>query len=134
MTRAWLLSLSSTLVLGPAAISQAQSPTLVLQHVTVIDVAGAPPRKGVDVLIRGHRIERIASRISLPHGARLLPADGKFLVPGLWDMHVHVWNADLAFPLLLANGVVGIRNMGGHLRSLRAGARNCELARGSGPT
>ena len=49
---------------------------------------------------------------------RVIPARGKFLIPGLWDMHVHVWNADFAFPLFIANGVTGVRNMGGHPEDL----------------
>lgn len=114
MTERLLVKLAAALLLGFTSISQAQNRALLVQHVTVIDATGAPPRTGVDVLIYGNRIEKIASHISPPRGARVVHADGKFLIPGLWDMHVHVWNADLAFPLLLANGVTGVRNMGGH--------------------
>jgi imidazolonepropionase-like amidohydrolase len=114
-----LASLASALILGLASISQAQNPDLLLQRVTVIDSTGAEPHKAVDVLIRGNRIKKIASHVVPPRGARVVPADGKFLIPGLWDMHVHIWDADLAFPLFLANGVTGVRNMGGHPEDLK---------------
>ena len=119
MIRGWCVCLAQALVLGLTSISQAQNSALLVQHVTVIDATGAPPHKGVDVLIRGNRIEKIASHVSPPRGARVIRADGKFLIPGLWDMHVHVWDADLAFPLFLASGVTGVRNMGGHPEDLK---------------
>jgi len=114
-----MVSLASALILSLASISQAQNPALLLRHVTVVDATGAPSRKAVDVLISGNRIQKIASHISPPRGSRVVPADGKFLIPGLWDMHVHVWDADLAFPLFVANGVTGVRNTGGHPADLK---------------
>jgi cytosine/adenosine deaminase-related metal-dependent hydrolase len=127
-----VVSLASALRFGLASISQVRNPALLLQHVTVIDATGAE-LQAVDVLIRGNRIEKIASYVSPPRGSRVVPADGKFLIPGLWDMHVRVWEADLAFPLFLANGVTGVRNMGGHPEGLNAGAKSCTTACGSGP-
>lgn len=97
---------------------QAQSSTLLIQQVTVIDATGAPARANLDVLIRGDRIEKIARHIPAPSGAAVIQGRGKFLIPGLWDMHVHIWDADLAFPLFLANGVTGVRNTGGHADDL----------------
>jgi imidazolonepropionase-like amidohydrolase len=44
---------------------------------------------------------------------------GLYVIPGLWDMHVHVWETDRTFPLFIANGVLGVRNMGGHLDELK---------------
>jgi hypothetical protein len=136
MTRRSLVSVASALIFGLASISQAQNPALLLQQVTVIDASGAPSRKGVDVLdvlIRGSRIEKIASHISAPRGARVVPGEGKFLIPGLWDMHVHVWDADLAFPLFLANGVVGVRNMGGHADDLARWREELRTGKRRGP-
>ena len=133
MTRKLVVNLVSALILGLASFSQAQNPTLLLQHVTVIDATGAEPRKAVDVLIRGNRIEKIAAHVSPPRGARVLPADGKFLIPGLWDMHVHVWDADLAFPLFLANGVTGVRNMGGHPEGLKRWSEELSDGKRTGP-
>lgn len=113
--------------------ADAQSPTLLLRDVTVIDATGAPARKDVDVLIRGSRIEKVAQHIAAPPGATLLQGSGKFLVPGLWDMHVHIWDADLAFPLFLANGVAGVRNMGGHPKDLKRWREELESGKRLGP-
>ena len=42
----------------------------------------------------------------------MVDGTGKFLIPGLWDMHVHLWESTPMFPLYLANGVTGVRDMG----------------------
>jgi len=108
-------------------------------HVTVIDGTGAPPRSDMTVLIVGYRIAEIAksNTISVPRFARTIDATGSFLIPGLWDMHAHPDDPELwpvnpppqekekLLTLLIANGVTGIRDMGGDLRLLQAvaGAR-----------
>lgn len=57
--------------------------------------------------------------VRVPAGARVIPAGGRFLIPGLWDMHVHIREGadaaagELALPLFLVNGVTGVRNMSG---------------------
>ena len=117
--------LSCVLFLG--AISPAQTPRLLLQQVTVIDATGAPERTA-DVLLHGDRIENIAPHITAPPRTGVIPAGGRYLIPGLWDMHVHVWDADLAFPLFLANGLTGVRNTGGHPDDLKRWRK--ELAEG----
>jgi hypothetical protein len=114
-------------------LASAQSPDLVLQHVTVIDMTGAPARKDVDVLIHSAHIQKIANHIAAPAAARVIPARGKFLIPGLWDMHVHVWNADVAFPVFLANGVIGVRNMGGHPKDLARWRSELKTGKRLGP-
>src|SRR4029077_3021641 len=52
--------------------------------------------------------------VKLPQGARVVDARGKYLIPGLWDMHSHPlgWELRYVYPLLLANGVTGIRDPG----------------------
>ena len=49
----------------------------------------------------------------MPPGARVLDATGKFLIPGLWDMHVHETRNFDTLPLYIANGVTGVREMSG---------------------
>lgn len=68
------------------------------------------------VIIRDGVIVEIgdAQRIKVPRDARRVNAQGKFLIPGLWDMHVHLdFAGESALPLFIANGVTGIRDMGG---------------------
>src|SRR5206468_2688762 len=64
----------------------------------------------------GDRITELdpANKARVPKNARVVDATGKFLIPGLWDMHVH-WGRDKEYlPLFIANGVTGIRLMAGH--------------------
>jgi imidazolonepropionase-like amidohydrolase len=108
-----------------------QTEPLVLAHVTVIDVTGGAPRPDMTVVIRGDRISQVeeAGKIVVPPGARVVDAAGKFLIPGLWDMHVHWYNRD-TFTLFTANGVTGIRQMFGNSDLLRW---RQDIAKGSLP-
>jgi imidazolonepropionase-like amidohydrolase len=67
------------------------------------------------VLIRGGKISNIdkTGANQIPKNATQVDATGKFLIPGLWDMHVHILTPERDFPLFIANGVLGVRNMGG---------------------
>src|SRR5262249_15685283 len=68
------------------------------------------------VVIAGDRIVEIgpSQRVGIPKGAQVINASGRFLIPGLWDMHVHFGEAGEAlFPALIANGVTSVREMGG---------------------
>lgn len=85
--------------------------SLVLKNVTVIDATGAPPQKNVSVAIAGGRIAAIQKKISTRKGDRVIDAKGKYLIPGLWDMHIHLGPPDIFFPLLIANGITGVRDM-----------------------
>ncbi len=85
--------------------------TLVIKNVTVIDATGAAPRKKVSVAIDGDRITAIKKSIRAPRGTRVIDAKGKFLIPGLWDMHMHLPPASPPFDELLAFGITGVREM-----------------------
>lgn len=90
--------------------------SLILTHVTVIDATGSPAKPDLTVLIRDHRIIAIDRTSALPpNDTEIVDATGKFLIPGLWDMHVHIGRGDVFFPLYIANGVTGVRDMGGDL-------------------
>ena len=103
-----------------------QSPqaSLALRDVTIIDVARGLALPNMTVVIEGDHIAQVdkSGAVSLPAGAQIVDAAGKFLIPGLWDMHVHTifgdWfpgGREIALPLFIANGVTGIRDMGGDL-------------------
>ncbi|MGH9779646.1 MAG: amidohydrolase family protein, partial [Candidatus Acidiferrales bacterium] len=72
------------------------------------------------VVITGNRITALGktSETEIPEGAQVVEAKGKFLIPGLWDMHVHIFNQvsrrppnTWYFPLFIANGVTGVRDL-----------------------
>jgi imidazolonepropionase-like amidohydrolase len=90
-------------------------PALLLQNVTVIDGTGAPAQPNMSVVIHGDRIVTVgkSGAVRVPKGTTIVDASGKFLIPGLWDMHVHFQETARSFPLFIANGVLGVRNMGG---------------------
>ena|ERR1051326_6675467 len=89
-----------------------------ITHVTVIDCTGAAPKKDQTVIIHDGRIARIgaAAELDLPRSAQRIDGTGKFLIPGLWDMHGHLTDAgETALSQLIMNGVTGVRDMGGDL-------------------
>jgi len=101
--------------------------SLAFTHVTLIDATGADPKPDVTVVVRDGRIQAITPSASapLPSNAQVLDATGKFLIPGLTDFHLHLTGAgeptgsrDFFLPLLLANGITTVRDMGGYLQSL----------------
>lgn len=95
---------------------------LVFAHVNVVDTSGAPVRLNQTVVVEGDRIVRVgpAEGVRAPQNAQVVDAHRLFLIPGLWDMHAHIWEVQRAFPMLIANGVTGMRNMGGHLEELKS--------------
>src|SRR5258708_12377188 len=95
--------------------SQIQFKALVITHVTVIDVRDGRTRPDMTVVISGNRIVEMgeAGRTNLPKDAQIIDESGRYLIPGLWDMHVHLGNAtEAALPLLVASGITGVRDMG----------------------
>lgn len=117
------ISRSVAAPLAHTAGAQPTTPHLAITHVTVIDVGHG--RRLVDrtVFVEGNRITRMERSMSLrvPSGTRVVDGRGKYLIPGLWDMHVHALQSGRAvwmFPLFLANGVTGIRDTGAPLDSL----------------
>jgi cytosine/adenosine deaminase-related metal-dependent hydrolase len=94
---------------------------LAIADVTVIDATGAEPVPHMTVTVEGARIVSIQpAREASPSGqTRIVDGTGRFLIPGLWDAHIHTfvfpWQPETYFPLLIANGVTGIRDMGGAL-------------------
>ncbi len=123
--------LSSLLLLLLPALAAAQprsdnqSAPLAFTRVTVIDATGAPAKSEMTVVITGERITAIgkADSVRIPRGAQVIKAAGKYLIPGLWDMHAHPHlNSRQFFPLFalhlyLVNGVTGLRDTFGPLEA-----------------
>src|SRR5690349_1348830 len=114
-----LLLILSVLLLARAKPDRTQGP-IVLTHATIIDVNGSTPRRDTTVVITGDRISAIgdSASVSVPADAQVIDATGKFLIPGLWDMHVH-WYVRDTFTLFIANGVTSVRQMFGNSDLLR---------------
>ncbi len=101
----------------PGPESAPATGTFAITDVTLIDGTGAPPRSHVTVVVESGRIARIQpAGARLPANARAVRGSGRFLIPGLWDMHAHMTRAgDAACPAMIASGVTGVRDPGGAL-------------------
>jgi imidazolonepropionase-like amidohydrolase len=91
--------------------------TVAITDVTVVDVAAGALRPHQTVVVAEARITAVAPDARVPDGARRLDGSGRFLIPGLWDMHVHLlWDPaiDTLPALCVANGVTGVRDMHTH--------------------
>jgi imidazolonepropionase-like amidohydrolase len=105
----------------PLATTAQRDKELAITHVTVIDCTGAAPEPNSSVIIANGHISVVgpSDRVTIPAGVRLIDGSGKFLIPGLWDMHGHLTDAtEDAFPLLIMNGVTGVRDVGGDLAQI----------------
>jgi imidazolonepropionase-like amidohydrolase len=116
-----LLLLLSVLLCVQAGTA-AQDRPLALTHVTVIDATGQAPPSDMTVVITGEHITTIGKtpRVKIPPGAEVVDASGKFLIPGLWDSHIHLTilagqevTENVFAPLLVAHGITTVREMGG---------------------
>lgn len=90
-------------------------PSLALQGITVVDVENGRQLPDRTVLVAGTRITRVApdGDVPLPPGTVRVDARGKFLIPGLWDMHAHITALSplLDLPLPVSFGVTHVRDM-----------------------
>ena len=122
-----LLSLICLLLTPVAGARKKKAPPptqIVIAHVTVINPGNSSVQADVNVTIAEGRIAAVshATDFRAAKGTRLVDGRGKFLIPGLWDMHVHSafgdWfpgGSDIILPLFIANGVTGVRDMGGDI-------------------
>ena len=114
---------------------------LVFKYVTVIDATGSSAKRDMTVVITGNRITALGKEgtVRIPPDAQVIDATGKFLIPGLWDMHAHPFlTRQEFFPqfvlnLYLANGVTGLRDMFGPLEEERQWQKGIEVGTILGP-
>ena len=109
------------LTIPVVAQHKAAPASIVITHVTVINPGDSSVQANRTVVIAGKRIVSVTDGAKVkPRNARVVDATGRYLIPGLWDMHVHSafgdWfpgGRDIILPLFIANGVTGVRDMGG---------------------
>lgn len=115
MTNTLYRALLSLLLSAVAASAQ----TLAMADVTVIDVMMGVAVPDQTVVVSGEWITAVGavSSVEIPAGAVVVEGRGRYLIPGLWDMHVHTGSdantRGIIYPLLVAHGVTGVRNMMG---------------------
>ncbi|PYT68407.1 MAG: hypothetical protein DMG42_24365 [Acidobacteria bacterium] len=127
-------------------IAHAQEPSvnelLVLDNVTVVDVRTGKLEPDQTVILERHRIFSIrpSKAAKYPRNADSVNGKGLYLIPGLWDMHVHLvfgdWfpdPKDISLPLFIANGVTGVRDMGSELHVVQDWRNQIAAGRLIGP-
>ncbi|HNQ13998.1 MAG TPA: amidohydrolase family protein [Pyrinomonadaceae bacterium] len=106
----------STLFLAAAALAQ----TVAIRNVNVIPMDTERVLANQTVIIKDGLIAEIGPKVKIPKGANVIDGTGKYLIPGLADMHTHLMSDDAEFPksiaedelkVMIANGVTTIRLM-----------------------
>ena len=108
-----------------AALTAAQGQSLAIRNVTVVDANGVRPNSTVYV-------SKGLIAASAPR-AKVIDGKGKFLIPALWDMHVHLWDKEHMVGLYVAAGVLGVRDMGSDLKRTRVLQIDIKAGRTAGP-
>jgi hypothetical protein len=108
----------------PPAFFLASAQSLTIGNVNVVDVETGTVRRS---------FVRITNGVDLgiaPAGPQgTVNGTGKYLIPGLWDMHVHLWEKRPMLGFYVAHGVVGVRDMGSDFQRVRMrGARTWKAA------
>lgn len=126
---------------GMAALSEiskgipgSHSSTLAIVGATLIDGTGAAPVPDSAVVVKDGRIVAVGPRhkVKIPKHANVIDASGKFLLPGLWDMHAHFEQVEWG-PIYLAAGVTTVRDCGNEFEFITAVRDAIAQGRGLGP-
>jgi imidazolonepropionase-like amidohydrolase len=108
-----LLLLFFLFLICHAAFSQTGN--IAIENATVIDMSNGKLIRNQTILIEGNKIISVKNKTDVPGNATIIDAKGKYVIPGLWDMHTHAFSDrrfEWVFPLLIANGVTGVRELG----------------------
>jgi hypothetical protein len=100
---------------------KALTEVVIFTNVNVVSVRDGTIARNMTVVIKQGRISGVAKVGLVDQGRdiQMINADGKYMIPGLWDMHVHsafvspAWDEKVIYPLYIANGITGVRDMGG---------------------
>lgn len=127
---AFVAAFLSTICVAQSAFS---SNSLIIDDISIIDVYTGAVQPHRTVIVSTNRIMAVVEHRNVPREeaeknkplGTVIDGQGKFLIPGLWDMHVHMVFGDwfprakeITLPLFIANGITGVRDMGGELDTL----------------
>ncbi len=125
----WRHVLAGLLLCACALAAEPNNHALAITNVNIVDVTDGSVERNVTIFIRGNRILWVAKHALLEHGEHLQVVNGvdRYVIPGLWNMHAHLvqdvpadYTERVLMPLMIANGVTGVRDMGGNLTRLKA--------------
>ncbi len=128
-------SITRLFVLMMLSAMQLFGQTMAIRNVTVIDPGEGLVKTRRTVVVEGRRIRQVTSlNGDLPKNARVIDGTGQFLIPGLWDAHVHLTKAGaLSLPLFVANGVTSVRDMGSDFAEVARWRREIDAGTRIGP-
>jgi imidazolonepropionase-like amidohydrolase len=115
-------------------LSPARKGALAITGATLIDGTGRAPVADAVVVVEGERITAAGPRalVKIPKGAQVLDAGGRYLMPGLWDMHAHFEQVEWG-PVYLAAGVTTVRDVGNEFEFITSVRDAVKSGRGLGP-
>jgi len=103
------------------SLSDDLNSSIAIEHVTIIDAKNGL-QEDMTVVFEADEIRHVSSSISAPKASKTIDGTGKFLIPGLWDMHVHLTYDDRFTELMpatfLSYGITSVRDTGGLLRKI----------------
>src|SRR3954471_1790641 len=120
------------IVLAGLLVSAARisAQTVTIDNVTIVDVTNGRLQQRKAIVIEGIRIARIENANDATRAAATLDGTGMFVIPGLWDMHVHAYftndtaqfhsTSEVMLPLFIVNGITGVRDLGSNLEETLA--------------
>ncbi len=122
MTHTRLIGLVTALL---ASASPLVAQTLTLDNVTIVDVTNGRLQDHKTITVEANRITRIDNSTAASKASATLDGTGMFVIPGLWDMHVHAYftndsarfhsTSEVMFPLFIVNGITAVRDLGSNL-------------------
>ncbi len=128
------LSLLATFLLA-ASLAFSQAPPIAIRGVTLIDVIDGKAIPNSALLLRDGKIAYAGPTAGLrvPPSVKVIDGTGKFAIPGLWDMHVHLWESENTLPLYVAYGVTGVQDMGSNFDRVKVWRKAVEDGKAVGP-
>ena len=117
-------------------MGRTETTLLVIKGATLLDVRTGRQTANSAILVEKDRIKEVgdASNLRIPTNAHVTDARGKWVIPGLIDMHVHgSGRKDVPIALYVANGITAVRDMGGNITSLRITRGKIESGEQLGP-
>ena len=113
-----------------AFASHLAAQTTTIDNVTIVDVTNGRLQPRKTIVIEGKRIVRIENATAATRAAATLDGTGMFVIPGIWDMHIHAYftndtarfhsTSEVMLPLFITNGVTGVRDLGSNLDAILA--------------
>lgn len=123
----------AALALITASAKHKPAKKLAIVNVTLIDGLGAAPVEHASVFVENGMITRIARQDKIDtRNTEIIDGSGKFLIPGLWDMHAHYEQVEWG-PIYLAAGVTTVRDVGNEFDFITTVKETLNSGRGIGP-